>query len=276
LLRAAFLVRKTPASAQASMLCATITPISKNVGASFPPQGSSLKSVLSLVVAAGLCTLAWVLQSRASASQEGSRWTTESLLNRMDKAASDFHSLTADIEHIKYTDVVKDTSTENGQIFVRRDQKMRIEFNKPDPRVILRTGDSLFVYTPKINRVEEYNLGKNRALVDQYVLLGFGTKSQNMQKSYDIVLTGEEEIDQHKTFLLALAPKSEDVRKQITKIQMWIDSSSWLPVQQKFFEAGSGDYFIFKYSNMMKNLKIADSKFKPDWPKNAARIKPRQ
>jgi outer membrane lipoprotein-sorting protein len=57
---------------------------------------------------------------------------------------------------------------------------------------------------------------------------------------------------------------------------MWIDSSSWLPVQQKFFEAGSGDYFIFKYSNMMKNLKIADSKFKPDWPKNAARIKPRQ
>jgi len=248
----------------------------KNVGASFPPQGSSLKSVLSLVVAVGLCTLAWVLQSRASASQEGPRWTTESVLNRMDKAASDFHSLTADIEHIKYTDVVKDTSTENGQIFVRRDQKMRIEFNKPDPRVILRTGDSLFVYTPKINRVEEYNLGKNRALVDQYVLLGFGTKSQNMQKSYDIVLTGEEEIDQHKAFLLALAPKSEDVRKQITKIQMWIDSSSWLPVQQKFFEASSGDYFIFKYSNMMKNLKIADSKFKPDWPKNAARVKPRQ
>jgi len=26
----------------------------------------------------------------------------------------------------------------------------------------------------------------------------------------------------------------------------------------------------------MKNLKIDDSKFKPDWPKNATRIKPRQ
>jgi outer membrane lipoprotein-sorting protein len=57
---------------------------------------------------------------------------------------------------------------------------------------------------------------------------------------------------------------------------MWIDSRSWLPVQQKFFEAGSGDYFLFKYSNMMKNLKIGDSKFKPDWPKNATRVKPRQ
>jgi outer membrane lipoprotein-sorting protein len=216
------------------------------------------------------------MHSPISSAQDSQRATTESVLRMMDRSASDFRSLTADIEHIKYTDVVKDTSTETGQIFVRRDQKMRIEFNKPDPRVILRTGDSLFVFTPKINRVEEYNLGKNRALVDQYVLLGFGTKSQNMQRSYDIALTGEEELEHHKTYQLTLTPKSEDVRKQITKIQMWIDSSSWLPIQQKFFEAGSGDYFLSKYSNMMKNLKIPDSKFKPDWPKNATRIKPRQ
>jgi len=233
-----------------------------------------LKRAVSVAALVGV--LACGLLLRASSAQENVRWTTESVLQKMDKSAADFRSLTADIEHIKYTDVVKDTSSETGQIFVRRDQKMRIDFTKPDPRVILRTGDTLFVYTPKINRVEEYNLGKNRSLVDQYVLLGFGTKSQSMQRSYDIALTGEEEVEQHKTFLLTLTPKSEDVRKQITKIQMWIDSSSWLPVQQKFFEAGSGDYFLSKYSHMMKNLKISDSKFKPDWPKNATRVKPRQ
>jgi outer membrane lipoprotein-sorting protein len=235
-----------------------------------------LKNAVSLVALLGLCAFAGVEQVCASTAQESPRWTTESVLMMMDKSASDFRSLTADIDHIKYTEVVKDTSTEIGQIFVRRDQKMRIEFTKPDPRVILRSGDSLFVFTPKINRVEEYNLGKNRALVDQYVLLGFGTKSQNMEKSYDIALSGEEEIDLHKAFVLTLTPKSEDVRKQITKIQIWLDSSSWLPIQQKFFEAGSGDYFLFKYSNMMKNLKISDSKFKPDWPKNATRVKPHQ
>lgn len=193
----------------------------------------------------------------------------------MDKSASDFRSLTADIEHIKYTDVVKDTSTETGHIYVRRDQKMRIDIAKPDPRTILRTGDSLYVFTPKINRVEEYDLGKNRAMVDQYVLLGFGTKSQNMLKSYQVTLTGEEELDHRKALLLDLTPKSEEVRRQITKIDMWIDESSWLPIQQKFFEAGSGDYFLFHYTNMMKNLKIPESKFKQDWPKNVQRVKPR-
>jgi len=193
----------------------------------------------------------------------------------MDKSARDFHTLTADIEHIKYTDVVKDTSSETGKLFVRRDEKMRIEFMTPDRRTILRNGDSLFVFTPKINRVEEYDLGKNREMVDQYVLLGFGSKSENIKKNYLVTLLGETEFDHRKTVMLELTPKSDQVRKQITRIQMWIDEASWLPVQQKFFESGSEDYLIFHYTNMMKNLKIGDSQFKQDWPKGVSRTKPR-
>jgi outer membrane lipoprotein-sorting protein len=213
--------------------------------------------------------------TRLRAGQAPGQATTENVLAMMDKSAADFRSLTAALENTKYTDVVKDSSTETGHIFVRRDQKMRIEIQKPDPRTILRSGDSLFVYTPKIKRVEEYDLGKNRAMVDQYVLLGFGTKSQNMLKSYDVKLTGEEQLDGKKTFVLELTPKSDEVRRQITKIQMWIDESSWLPIQQKFFETGSSDYIQFHYSDVMKNLKINDSRFKQDWPKDVNRVKPR-
>jgi outer membrane lipoprotein-sorting protein len=201
--------------------------------------------------------------------------TTDNVLAMMDKSAQDFHTLTADIEHIKYTDVVKDTSTETGKLLVRRDEKMRIEFFKPDRRTILRTGDSLFVFTPKINRVEEYDLGKNRDLVDQYVLLGFGTKSENVRKSYLVQVIDETELDHKKTVQIELTPKSDQMRKQIARIQMWIDEASWLPIQQKFFESGSDDYLIFHYTNVMKNLKIGDNQFKQDWPKGVIRTKPR-
>jgi outer membrane lipoprotein-sorting protein len=211
---------------------------------------------------------------RTLAGQSTSSWTLDGVLGMMDKSAQDFHTLTADLEHIKYTAVVSDTSTETGHIFVRRDEKMRIEIVKPDSRTILRTGDSLFVYNPKINRVEEFDLGKNRSMVDQYVLLGFGTKSENIKKSYLVSVVGEEELDHKKTVVLELTPKSDQIRNQIIKIQMWIDEASWLPIQQKFFEAGSGDYFLFHYINTMKNLKIGDGKFKQDWPKNVSRVKP--
>ena len=206
---------------------------------------------------------------------QGAPPTTDSVLGMMDKSAQDFHTLTADIQHIKYTDVVKDTSTETGKLQVRRDEKMRIEFYQPDRRTILRTGDSLFVYTPKINRVEEYDLGKNREMVDQYILLGFGTKSENVRKSYLVSVIGETQLDNKKTVQLELTPKSDLMRKQIARIQMWIDEASWLPIQQKFFESGSEDYLIFHYTNVMKNLKIGDNQFKQDWPKGVSRTKPR-
>ena len=209
------------------------------------------------------------------AAQTAHKWSTDGVLEMMDKSAKDFRSLTADIENQKYTAVVKDTSTETGQIFVRHDQKMRIEFTKPEPRTILRTGDSLFLYNPKLNRVEEYDLGKNRAMVDQYIRLGFGTKSEDLKKSYLVTVTGEEDLDHRKAVVMELTPKADQVRSQITRIQMWIDEASWLPMQQKFYEAGSGDYILFHYTNMMKNLKINESKFKQDWPKNASHEKPR-
>lgn len=210
----------------------------------------------------------------AGAAQSGAKLTTQGALDMMDKSAKDFRSLTADIENVKYTAVVKDTSTETGQIWVRHDQKMRIDFSKPEPRTILRTGDSLFIYNPKIKRVEEYDLGKNRSMVDQYVRLGFGTRSEDLKKSYEVTVSGEQDLDNKKVVVLELTPKSEQIRSQISKIEMWIDEASWLPLQQKFYETGSGDYILFHYSNFMKNLKISDSKFKQDWPKDVTHEKP--
>jgi len=222
-----------------------------------------------------LALTAMAIALGASAAQTTAKWTIESVLEMMDKSAKDFRSLTADIENVKYTAVVQDKSTETGQIWVRHDQKMRIEFTKPEARTILRTGDSLFLYNPKLNRVEEYDLGKNRAMVDQYIRLGFGTKSEDLKKSYLVTVTGEEQLDNRKTVVVELTPKADQIRSQITRIQMWIDEASWLPIQQKIYETGSGDYILFHYTNMMKNLKINESKFKQDWPKNASHEKPR-
>jgi outer membrane lipoprotein-sorting protein len=224
---------------------------------------------------AGLFASGQLTSRAAGKERQTGKVTLDTVMAMMDKSAKDFHSLTADIEHVKYTAVVKDTSTETGQIFVRKDEKLRIDFQKPDPRTILRNGDNLYIYTPKIGTVEEFNIGKNRAMADQYLALGFGTKSESLRKNYQVSLSGEEDLDGRKMAVIELVPNAEDVKKQITKIEMWVDEASWLPVQQKFFEAGSGDYFMSRYKSVMKNLKIADSKFKPDWPKGTKVEKPR-
>ena len=221
---------------------------------------------------AAIIWLASALVSKAGPQKSGS-WSLESVLRQMDAEARDFHSLSADIERTKVTVVVNDHTTETGSIQVRGD-KMLLELKAPDPRTILRTGDTLFVYNPGLKRVEEYNLGKNRALVDQFLLLGFGTETKDLQKSYLIALLKEDKLDDRKTIELELTPKSEGVRNQIAKIQIWLDESSWLPVQQEFYEAGSGDYSIVRYAKVVRNPGLPDSLFKPHWPKGTDRIKP--
>jgi outer membrane lipoprotein-sorting protein len=208
-----------------------------------------------------------------AASQSHGPWTLEGVLRQLDAQDKTFHSLSADVERTKVTVVVNDRSTETGSILVRGD-KMLLQMKAPDARTILRTGDTLYLYTPGLKRVEEYNLGKNRTLVDQFLLLGFGTSGKELQKSYLITLMGEPMLDDKKTVELELTPKSQEVRNQISKIQIWLDESSWLPIQQQFYETGSGDYFIIRYSKIVRNPGIGESEFKPHWPKGTERVKP--
>ena len=200
--------------------------------------------------------------------------TVETVLKQLDREAKVFESLTADVERTKVTVVVDDRSTESGKMQVRHDDKMRIDLTSPDPRTILRDGDHLFIYTPKTRQVEEYDLGKHRDLVDQFFLLGFGTSADNLKKGYLITVQGEENIGTQKVVRLELTPKSGDVRKQISKIELWLDEATWLPAQQKFYETGTEDYFIIRYTNVARNISLPDSRFKPHWPGGVTRVKP--
>jgi len=77
---------------------------------------------------------------------------------------------------------------------------MRIDFQKPDPRTILRSGDSLYIFTPKINRVEEYQTSeKHRAFCRPvFLALDSNERRYRLKKNYVLTLIGEEEFDSRK------------------------------------------------------------------------------
>jgi outer membrane lipoprotein-sorting protein len=212
--------------------------------------------------------------SAARPAAQGGTWTLAEILKQVDRGAKEFQSLTADVERTKVTVVVDDHSTESGQIRMRRDGKMRIDLTVPDPRTILRVNDKLYIYNPKIRRVEEYDLGRHRALLDQFILLGFGTTADSLRKNYLVSVDGEEALGGHKTVRLQLTPKDDEVRKEISRIDLWLDQATWMPAQQKFYETGSGDYFTVRYTNVTRNVPIPDTRFRQNWPAGVTRVKP--
>ena len=147
-------------------------------------EGRWLREAYAELCASGVLLAAVLAVSVRHPRGAGCAEPSTAILKQLDRDAKNFESLTADVERTKVTVVVDDHSTESGQMQVRRDDKMRIELTSPDPRTILRDGDHLFIYTPKDHQVEEYDLSKHRELVDQFLLLGFGTSAESLKKGY--------------------------------------------------------------------------------------------
>jgi len=196
------------------------------------------------------------------------------ILARMNDSAKHLKTVSANIEYTNFTQAVNDKSTEYGQFFYRKDKNVEIllKFEKPDPKVILYRKNKAEIYLPKSNLVQEYDLEKQSGLVDQFLLLGFGTETGQLQKLYEIKLIGEEVLDGDTTAILELTPRKDSISEQLTKVQLWVSEESWIPIQQKFFKAG-GDYLITRYTAVKVNRNLPSSTFESPGPSDAKRVK---
>jgi outer membrane lipoprotein-sorting protein len=182
----------------------------------------------------------------------------------MDGAAAKFSSVAADLEYTKVTVIVDDHSTETGKIYFEKSKgrtRVMLSFLDPAEKHVLFADGKVSIYRPKIALIEEYSLANNQGLLEQFLLLGFGTSGSELQKNYNVWLKGEETLEGEPTALLELIPKNPEVSTKLQRIELWLSTKTWQPLQQKFYEP-SKDYLIARYRSSQHNAKIAADKFK--------------
>ena len=184
------------------------------------------------------------------------------IVKQMDNAGSHLNTLSADLEYTDFTAVVNDKSTDRGQFFFHKGKppEVKIEFKSPDARTILVKKNEVQMYLPKTNQIQTHELGQSGELLEQFLLLGFGSEVAKLKQQYGIKLIGEEDLGGDTTAVLELTPRQESVARNLTKVQLWISEESWLPVQQKFFQP-SGDYRIALYSSVRVNRRLDSGTF---------------
>jgi outer membrane lipoprotein-sorting protein len=186
------------------------------------------------------------------------------ILTRMDQTAEKFKTTEADFVWDQYAKVVNETDTQKGKLYFRRTKdgvEMAAQITEPAEKYVLFRDGKARVYQPSIDQETVYNTGKNKADFESFVVLGFGGRGHDLEKSFDVRYLGTEEAQGVKAAKLELIPKSQKVRNTFSQILLWIDPTSGVSVQQKFLEP-SGDYRLAKYSNIQINTKISDSVFK--------------
>lgn len=219
------------------------------------------------VFTAAVSIAAWAQQPSSNPeSKLDSKAELQRVISVMDRTAANFHTTQAKFVWTQYTKVVDEvTDTQKGTVYFRRSGK-QVEMaaditDPPPPKYVLFTDSKVQVYQPKIDQVTEYDTGKDRAVVESFLVLGFGGSGQDMLKSFEVSYLGKEDVDGVDTAKLDLVPKSQKARNTFNHIWLWIDLVRGVSVRQQLFAPG-GDYRLATYSDIRLNEKIPDNVFK--------------
>jgi outer membrane lipoprotein-sorting protein len=223
--------------------------------------------------------LMWSLLHWGAPPQKPADPGLEAVLKKMDATAASFRTAQAEFEWDRYEKVIDEVDDiQSGTIYYRRtgkDIEMKADITKPDRKYVLFSGGKIRMYLPKPDQVTVYDLGKNSADFESYLVLGFGGSGQDLVKAFDVAYLGPETINGVATAKLQLVPKSDKVRNTFKQILLWIDLDRGISVRQQFFEP-QGDYRLTKYSSIQVNgKKIPDEVFKLKTTSKTQTISPR-
>ncbi|MDL5050993.1 outer membrane lipoprotein carrier protein LolA [Oscillatoria amoena NRMC-F 0135] len=227
--------------------------------------------------AAKLLLGAWAVVGFLAPASSAAALSQAEILSRFDQNAKNFRNMSAKIERIDYTAVLKDEEKESGTIVVWRKKpgvvEMRIDIAQPDEKKIGYAGKKAMIYLPKINTVQIFDVGKYDSLISQGILIGFGTSSAELQKSYSMKVLGEEAVQGRAATRIELTPKGDSPLMKLKKIEVWVQHSDGYPLRQKLFQ-GSGDYNQATYSDMKINPPVSEEQVRLPLPKDVKKEYP--
>jgi outer membrane lipoprotein-sorting protein len=227
--------------------------------------GAVMRRALVVVFVAAVCS--WVAVAgggvaRVSAA-EGGGARLESVLQQMDAASAKFQSAQADLRQELYTKVVDDNEEQKGTVyFLRKNGATQMGIKMlPQPAQIVEFKDGVLrVFNPGTNHVDQFSAsGKNQALAETLMTLGFGGSGADLKKAWTIEDQGTEQMsDGSKTVpveKLDLVSKDETIKKNYTHVTIWIDAARGVTLKQEFF-AANGDTRTAFYANIRLNQAV--------------------
>jgi outer membrane lipoprotein-sorting protein len=184
------------------------------------------------------------------------------ILAKMDKNATAFTGVKADIKRINHYGQLDINKEYTGTMVLKRtpgthDIRTLVHFTTPEEQQIFVGNGVADIYYATANTIQERKIGKYQTLFEQFYLLAFGGSGKDLVTNYEVTYAGSDDLGAH----LQLIPKSPDVKKNYSKIELWLTEAKATPTQLRLTQP-SGDTVTFVYTNVVLNPKISDSDLK--------------
>ncbi len=200
----------------------------------------------------------------------------DDVLARIDTAAKQFKSYSATAKVIEYRKLFPDDKDEQTGSFRLRRIKNSVSgimdlSAGQDPKVLHFNGPTVEIYLPKAGETHVYKVGQYTSMLNRMLLLGFSVSRDEMKKDYSLALGSAEKMGSTPATRIILTPKSREVLKNITAIDLWIPDGQGYAIRQKITRH-NGDYDLTEYSNLHLNGPLPDSAFELNTPPGIKRI----
>jgi outer membrane lipoprotein-sorting protein len=185
----------------------------------------------------------------------------DEILRQMDAASEKFQSAEANFRWDLYDHLVKETTTQTGTIYFKKQGSATLMGAKVvSPKIqILEFRNGVFrLFEPATNHL---TVVKNQAQMDSFLTLGFGASGKDLLKAWTVSDLGDEVVDGVKTAKLDLVPKDPAVHNNCTHMTIWVDPARGISLKQSFYMP-SDDYRTAVYSSIKYNQPVNEAPYK--------------
>jgi outer membrane lipoprotein-sorting protein len=190
----------------------------------------------------------------------------QSVLAKLDAAAGRFKSTTADFEFDSVqTDPIPDKDEQKGTIYFERAGNsfqmaahIKEVNGKPVPKIYTYSKGVFKLWEG--GNLDQVTTFARASKFESYLMLGFGASGKALAEKWDITYDGPETLDGVKTDKLELVAKDPDVKKNLPKVTVWMDTDRGVSLKQVFDE-GPGQYRVSVYFNLRLNTPLPGDAF---------------
>ena len=199
-------------------------------------------------------------------------WTLDSVLKQLNRQTKDFQTALARVT-ISWNDPDQGPVTRSGVVYLNAKGQSRFVEVSPSRTEMLLRDNTVYLYDPVRAIVEEFSTRKHKERLEPFTLLGFSTTGKDLQDDFLVTMLGEDVGAERRALVLELTPKKEETRSTVSRIRLWIDQASWMPVRQEIEHIPGGMTLHINYRAMARNLDLTSDLFRAKWPKGTSKIK---
>jgi outer membrane lipoprotein-sorting protein len=190
----------------------------------------------------------------------------QTVLAKLDAAAERFKSTTADFQFDSIqTDPIPDKDEQKGTIYFERignsfqmAAHIKEVNSKPVPKIYTYSKGVFKLWEG--GNLDQVTTFARASKFESYLMLGFGASGKALAEKWDITYDGPETLDGVKTDKLELVAKDPDVKKNLPKVTVWMDTDRGVSLKQVFDE-GPGQYRVSVYFNIRLNTPLPGDAF---------------